>query len=319
MIKSLLPLLIGIIAIGLILPQLFPVSYFYFAAFTVLQYIILSTAWNLLGGYVGYVNFGVGAFFGLGAYTSAILIVSLKANLFLAMVAGGLVAGLLGFGLGYLTIRLRGVYFAIATLALSVIIQMLVVNTPWLGGARGLQVQRPHPIPPFSNYLEFLFAIMLLLAFASAMAVRFIEKSWVGRSFTAIRDCEEAAECMGMPVFRLKLFATTLSGFMMGLAGAPFPYYITYMEPYSVMGLDVTLNSLAMPLVGGRGTWLGPILGAMLMGALHQIVTVTISTEYNLLIAGFLLISFVILAPGGIMGLIRGKRQRAAADGKPIA
>jgi len=309
-IRSSLPALLATIALGIILPQVFKVSYFYFAAFTILQYIILATAWNLLGGYTGYVNFGVGAFFGLGAYASAALILYLKMNLILALIAGGLISAVLGLVLGYLTINLKGVYFAIATLALAVIVQMVVVNTPWLGGARGIQIQRPQPIPPFSHYLEFLFALMLLLAFLSVTAVRLIEKSWIGKCFVAIRDCEEAAECMGMPVFRLKLFATTLSGFMMGAAGALFPYYITYMEPYSLMGLDVSLNSLAMPLVGGTGTWLGPVIGALLMGLLHQIVTVMISSEYNLLIAGIVLICFVTLAPEGIMGLIGNSRKK---------
>ena len=178
---------------------MFKVSYFYFATFTILQYIILATAWNLLGGYTGYVNFGVGAFFGLGAYASAALILYLKMNLILALIAGGLISAILGLALGYLTINLKGVYFAIATLALAVIVQMVIVNTPWLGGVGGFKFSGRIPFPFYSHYLEFLFALMLLLAFLSVTAVRLIEKSWIGKSFVAIRDCEEAAECMGMP------------------------------------------------------------------------------------------------------------------------
>ncbi len=310
---------IGVIALGIVLPHFYKVSYFYFAAYVVLQYIILSTAWNLLGGYTGYVNFGVAAFFGLGAYTGAALILFLKMNLIIAIIAGGVVSGLVGFGLGYLTLRLRGIYFAIATLAVAVVIQMIIVNSQWLGGANGLYIHRPVPIWPFSAYggqdlyLRFLFALMLLIAFFAVMTARFIEKSWVGRCFTAIRDTEEAAECTGVPVFKLKLFATTLSGVMMGVAGAPFPYYITYLEPYSSMMLDVTVNSLAMPLVGGTGTWLGPVIGAILLGGAQQIITVTISSEVNLLIIGFVLIGFVILAPDGIMGIISAIQRRRAS------
>ena len=301
---------IGVIALGIMLPQFYKVAYFYFAAYVVLQFIILSTAWNLLGGYTGYVNFGVGGFYAIGAYTAAALILFLKMNLIVAILAGGFLSGLLGLGLGYLTLRLRGIYFAISTLALAVIIQMIIVNAHWLGGARGLYIHRPEPIPPFSDYLEFLFALMLFIAFLSVMASRFIEKSWIGKSFTAIRDTEEAAECTGVPVFKLKLFATTLSGFMMGVAGAPFPYYITYLEPYSTMDLFLTVNSLAMPLVGGTGTWLGPLIGAVSLGSLQQIITVTVSSEWNLLIVGVVLIGFVILAPGGIMGLIGSIQTR---------
>jgi branched-chain amino acid transport system permease protein len=225
------------------------------------------------------------------------------------MIAGGTLAGLLGFGLGYLTIRLRGIFFAIATLAMAVIIQMVIVNTRFLGGANGLYIFRPDPFPPFSDYLEFLFALMLFVAFLAVMAVRYIEKSWIGKCFVAIRDSEEAAECAGIPTFRLKLFATTLSGFMMGVAGAPFPYYITYLEPYSAMDLLITVNSLAMPLVGGTAHWLGPVIGAIILGSAQQIITVTISSEWNLLIIGIVLIGFVVLAPGGIMGLIQGRRK----------
>jgi len=303
---------IGVIALGILLPQFFKVSYFYFAAYVILQYMILSTAWNLLGGYTGYVNFGVGGFYAVGAYTGAAFILFLKMNIIVAILAGGILSGLLGFGLGYLTIRLRGIFFAIATLALAVIIQMIIVNTHSLGGANGLYIFRPEPIPPFSDYLEFLFALMLFIAFLSVMAARFIEKSWIGRCFTAIRDTEEAAACTGVPVFRLKLFATTLSGFMMGVAGAPFPYYITYLEPYSAMDLLITVNSLAMPLVGGTGTWLGPVIGSLFLGGAQQIITVTVSSEWNLLIVGVVLIGFVILAPGGIMGLIGSLQRRRA-------
>jgi len=298
-----------VIAVGVLMPQFVKMSYFYFAAYVVLQYMILATGWNLLGGYTGYVNFGVGAFFAIGAYTSALLLINFKVNIVIAMIAGGTLAGLLGFGLGYLAIRLRGIFFAIATLALAVIIQMIIVNTNWMGGANGLYIFRPEPFPPFSDYLEFLFALMLFVAFLAVMTVRYIEKSWIGKCFIAIRDTEEAAECTGIPTFRLKLLATTLSGFMMGVAGAPFPYYITYLEPYSAMDLLLTVNSLAMSLVGGTAHWLGPVIGAVILGCTQQIVTVTISSEWNLLIIGVVLIGFVVLAPGGIMGLIQGRRK----------
>ncbi|MFH1240936.1 MAG: branched-chain amino acid ABC transporter permease [Pseudomonadota bacterium] len=299
---------IGVIALGILLPQFVKVSYFYFAGYVVLQFMILSSAWNLLGGYTGYVNFGVGGFYAIGAYTSAAFILFLKMNLIIGIIAGGVLSGLLGLGLGYLTIRVRGIFFAISTLAVAIIIQMIIVNSIWLGGASGLYIFRPEPIPPFSDYLEFLFALMLFLAFLSVMAVRYIEKSWIGKCFIAIRDSEEAAECAGVPTFKLKLFATTLSGFMMGVAGAPFPYYITYLEPYSAMDLMVTVNSLAMPLVGGTAHWLGPVIGSILLGSAQQIITVTISSVWNVLIVGIVLIGFVILAPEGIIGLIQRRR-----------
>ena len=108
---------------------------------------------------------------------------------------------------------------------------------------------------------------------------------------------------MGVPTLRLKLLATTASGFLMGVAGTPFPYYVTLVEPVSVFSLDYAVNSLAMPMIGGTTTWIGPVVGAILLGTAQQVTTVTISSELNLLIVGIVLVAFVMLAPQGIVGL----------------
>ena len=133
---------------------------------------------------------------------------------------------------------------------------------------------------------------------------RVIERSRLGYGFATIRDDELAAEASGVPTLRLKLIATTISGALMGMAGAPFPYYIGYLQPSSAFGLDYAVNSIAMPLIGGTTSWVGPLIGAILLGSLQQIATVTISSAVNLLIVGFLLVGFVIVAPNGIVGLV---------------
>src|SRR5262244_717106 len=283
--------------------------YFYFAAYGILQYIALATAWNILGGYTGYVNFGTGAFFALGAYTAVFLIQSLRAPLPVLILAGGLVAALLGLGIGYLTLRLRGVFFSIATLALSVVLQTVIINWEYVGGSRGLSVIRPSG-PPFGSYVTFLFTVMVGLAVVAVMVARFIERSWIGRGLAALRDNEEAAECMGVPTLRLKLFATTISGFLLGVAGAPFPYYVTFIEPNSAFALDYAVNALAMPMIGGTTSWIGPVIGAALLGTAQQLAIVTISSELNLLIVGVVLVGFVVVAPEGILGLVRRLRTR---------
>jgi branched-chain amino acid transport system permease protein len=224
-------------------------------------------------------------------------------GLAVAILAGGIVAAALGAGLGYLTLRIRGVYFSIATLAVAIVLLNVIVNTPQLGGAKGLYIHRLPPMAPFASYIEVLFATMVAMAVGAVAIARVIEKSRIGRGLAAIRDNEDAAECLGVPVFRLKLFATTVSGFLMGIAGAPYPLYITYLEPHSAMGLDITLNSLAMALVGGTMTWIGPVIGAVFLGTMQQAVTVTVSSEFNLLIVGVLLMVFVIVAPDGVVGL----------------
>jgi branched-chain amino acid transport system permease protein len=298
-----------VIAAGIALAMLRVNPYLYFAGYVILQYVVIATAWNILGGYAGYVNFGTPAFFALGAYTAVFLIQWVRAPLPVLILAGGLVSALLGLGIGYLTLRLRGVFFSIATLALSIVLQTMIINWEYVGGSRGLSVIRPSG-PPFGSYVTFLFTVMVALAVVAVLTARFIERSRVGRGLAALRDNEEAAESMGVPTLRLKLFATTVSGFLLGVAGAPFPYYVTFVEPNSAFALDYAVNALAMPMIGGTTSWLGPVIGAVLLGSAQQLATVTISSELNLFIVGVVLVAFVVLAPEGILGLVRRLRTR---------
>ena len=280
-------------------------EYFFFAGYTVLMFVVLATAWNILGGYAGYVNFGTPAFFGLGAYTAAVLYKATAAPLALQIAAAAAMAGLLGFGAGLLTLRLRGIFFAIATIALTVIMETVFINWRYAGGATGLQLLRPPPTAPFESYIKMLFVVMGVAAVASVAIARYIERSWLGRGLRAIRDSEEAAEASGVPTLRLKLVACTISGALMGVAGAPMPMYLSFIEPPSTFNLNYAIGALASPIIGGTGTWLGPVIGAVLLSSLQQIVTVTISSEINVLLVGVLLVVFIVAAPDGIIGLYR--------------
>jgi branched-chain amino acid transport system permease protein len=280
-------------------------DYAFFAGYVVLQFIVLAQAWNILGGYTGYVNFGSAAFFALGAYTSVFFHKFYGLPIPLLMVLGGIVSGLAGLGMGYLALRLRGAFFAIATLALAVVLQTLVVNWNYVGGARGAYVIRPESVWLVGDYVHYLFLLMLALAVLAITTARTIERSRLGFGFAAIRDDEVAAEAAGVPTLRLKLVATTLSGAFMGMAGAPFPYYIGYVQPAAAFGLDYAVNSIAMPMIGGTTTWIGPLVGAILVTSLQQWATVSISSELGLLVVGLLLVGFVIVAPSGIVGLVQ--------------
>src|SRR6185312_16441658 len=147
----------------------------------------------------------------------------------------------------------------------------------------------------------YLFLMMLALCVLVLLVARIIERSRLGYGFAAIRDDEQAAEASGVPPLRLKLIATTLCGAFMGMAGAPFPYYVTYLDPASGFSLGYAVNSIAMPLIGGTSMWLGPVIGAVLLGTLQQLATVTISSALSLLIVGLMLVGFVIAAPQGII------------------
>src|SRR5436309_5383104 len=281
-------------------------DYVFFAGYTVLQFIVLATAWNILGGYTGYVNFGSAAFFALGAYATVFVHKTYPLPLPLLIVTGGVVSGIVGFGMGYLTLRLRGAFFAIATLALAIVLQTLVVNWDYVGGSRGAYIIRPNEIAFIGPYIQYLFLLMLALAVIALTIARGIERSQLGYGFATIRDDELAAEASGVPTLRLKLIATTMSGALMGMAGAPFPYYIGYLQPSSAFDIAYAVNSIAMPMIGGTTSWVGPLIGAILLGSLQQIATVTISSAVNLLIVGLLLVAFVIIAPNGIVGLVQG-------------
>jgi branched-chain amino acid transport system permease protein len=286
-------------------------EYLFFACYTILQYVVLSVAWNILGGNAGYINFGTAAFFALGAYTTVFTQKAFAAPFWLSFVCAGVISGVAGAGLAYVTVRLRGVYFAIATLALGVVLQTVIVNWDFVGGARGMITIPPDEFLLKGSANKTLFLIMLSLALASAWISRSMQYSRIGRGLAAVRDDEVAAECSGVPTLKLKLIAASLSGMLIGLAGAPYPLFATYVDPASAFSLSLAINSLAMPLIGGTGSWVGPILGAILLAGMQVIATVTISSEVNLLLVGILLIVFVAVAPKGIVGLFAGRKRAA--------
>ena len=311
-----------LLIVGLfVLTQVVGNQFYFFIGFVILQYMVMATAWNILGGYGGYVNFGSAGFLATGAYTAVALINFLDVGLVEQMVAGGIFAGLLGLATGYLTLRLRGVYFAIATLALAIILETVVAHWDYVGGAAGTSIlpkRKPELLGElivdrkagiFANYKEYLFFLMGTVAIISVWVARYIENSKLGRGLNAIKDSEEAAECMGVPTLRLKLIATTISGAMMGVAGAPLASYLTFIDPLSAFNLEYAINAIAMPMIGGMVSWAGPVIGALLLGTAQQVSSLWIQSELNLLIVGVVLVVFVIIAPEGIIGWFRKSRQ----------
>lgn len=301
-----------IILLGLVMLNLVTAEYAYLASYTILQYVVLASAWNILGGYAGYVNFGVAGFFALGVYTSVFNYKTAQLPLPVAILIAGFITGIAGLGMGYLTLRLRGVFFSIATLAFAIVLNTVFNNWSFVGGARGVPVLQPPAPVFFGTYPRYLFGVVLILAVVTVLIARAVEYSWLGRGLAAIRDDEVAAECSGVPALYLKLIAATISGALIGMAGAPYPYFITYVDPASAFNLTIAVNTVAMPVVGGITSWIGPVIGAVLLGALQQIATVTISSALSLMLVGVLLVTFVALAPRGIIGVLKSLRERTA-------
>ncbi len=285
-------------------------EYVFFAGYVVLQFVVLATGWNVMGGYAGYVNFGAGAFLAVGAYTAAALFKAFELPLMVQIVAAIVVSGALGFLVGVLTLRLRGIFFSIATVAIAVVLETTVLNWQYVGGARGMTVLPPETPAGFATYMRWLFLVMAVLAVLAVASARYVEQSWIGRGLRALRDDETAAEALGVPTLRLKTLASTISGALMGMAGAPYALYLSFIEPTSVFSLNNAVAALAMPVIGGTATWVGPLVGALLLGSAQQLVSVTISSELNVLILGLVLIVFVVAAPQGLVGLAQRLRQR---------
>ena len=293
------------LAAALLMTQLIGNQYPFFACYVILQFIVLAVAWSILGGYAGYVNFGTAAFFGVGVYTAVFLIKAVEAPLAVQIAVAAVIGGLMGFALGLLTLRMQGIFFSIATIALTIIIETSVTNWRYVGGAAGIQIQRPLVTAPFDNYVEMLFFVQAILVVMAVAISRYIQNSWMGRGLQALKDDELAAECTGVPTLRLKVMACVISGALMCAAGAPAAMYLQYADPSSAFNLNYSVSVLAMSLIGGTAHWAGPVIGAIVLGVTQQLLTVTISSEVNVLVLGVMLVLFVVGAPEGIIGLIR--------------
>ena len=259
-------------------------QYPFFAGYVILQFIALAVAWSILGGYAGYVNFGTSAFFGVGVYTSVFLVKAFGAPLLVQIATA-------------------------AAIGLTIIIETAITNWRYVGGAAGIQIQRPPVTPPFDNYVQMLFFIQALLVVLAVAVSRYIQNSWIGRGLQALKDDELAAECSGVPTLRLKVLACVISGALLCAVGAPAAMYLQYADPASAFNLNYSVSTLAMSLIGGTAHWSGPVIGAILLSTTQQLLTVTISSEVNVLVLGVMLVLFVVGAPEGIIGLIRKLRR----------
>src|SRR6201984_2240311 len=293
------------LVVALLMTGLIRNEYPFFAGYVILQFIVLAVAWSILGGYAGYVNFGTNAFFGVGVYSSVLLIKAFEAPLGVQILVAAIVGCLLGLCVGLLTLRMRGIFFSIATIALAIIIETTITNWRFVGGAAGIQLQRPPVMAPFDSYVKLLFFVQALLVVVAVATNRTIQNSRIGRGLQALKDDELAAECTGVPTLRLKMLACVVSGALMCAAGAPGAMYLQYADPASAFNLNYSVSVLAMSLIGGTVHWAGPVIGAILLGVTQQLLAVTISSEVNVLVLGIMLVLFVVAAPQGLIGLFR--------------
>jgi len=290
--------------IGLALLAVLPLfglsSYLMHIAIFVIMWTVIGMAWNLLGGYCGQVSFGHAAFFGVGAYTAGMLYSKLGISAWWGIPGSVVVVTLFALLLGYICLRLRGPYFALATLAIGVIMRIVAENLVTVtGGDIGIMLRERTWIDKTRYYY-----VILLLAVAAFVAVKLVIGSKLGYYFVAIREDQDAAESLGIDTTHYKTVALVISAVITGLAGAFYMNYMGYIDPKVVFALhDISIITIMVVMVGGVATFGGPFVGAVIMVLLAEMIRSIpkLGTAHHT-VFGILLIVIIIYLPNGIVG-----------------
>ncbi|PSQ25535.1 hypothetical protein BRD03_13580 [Halobacteriales archaeon QS_9_68_17] len=282
--------------------------------FTGLVFVILGVSWNLLAGYAGQISLGHAAFFGMGAFVSAWLTTPTGADLpesiqlpvLLAVLVGGLVAALISLVVGPIMFRLRGHYFAIGTLALAAIIQLVMQDQrEYTGGATGYFVDSDpveELVPPLTAEAT-VYLVTLAVAVLTVLVTYRIVESPTGLGMKAIHDDEDAASGLGVDPLKYKMYAFVVSSFFAGIAGALYAQYTLYINPGSTLDIVWTIDTLVIVILGGMGTVAGPLLGAGLFLGLDNLLSSVVG-ELSTAVEGALIVLFIVFLPSGVYGLI---------------
>jgi len=287
-----------LLAILAALPLLVPSPNFTRLLFMTFLWTTTSIAWNLLGGFAGQVSFGFAVFYGAGAYTTALLM-NAGVNPLFAFLAAGLTAALVSLIVGLPAFRLRGPYFAIATIGISEAVRVVMTNLSFTGGASGYRILEHRPFRQLEHY----YTALLLAAIAFAISWK-IAHSKFGLGLKAIRQDEDAAADLGVNPYTYKLAAHALAAALTGMAGGVFARYAAFIHPSGVFGFHTSVHILLMPVIGGIGTVWGPVLGGFVFGIVEEEIVASFP-EIHLLLYGLLLIVIILFEPGGILGGLR--------------
>jgi branched-chain amino acid transport system permease protein len=265
----------------------------------------LALAWNIIGGYAGYISFGHAAFFGLGAYTTALLMQPERHwNFFLTLPVAAAVAALVAAVVGWPTLKLRGAYFAIATWALAEAVAQLVNVADFTGGSYGLTL----PVQPSTSYFFYVMLIAAIVAYAVGYLL--LERSRFGYKVKAVRDNEAAAESVGINTTLVKIEAFVISAMIPAVFGGINAYWITFINPPSVLSTEITDQMVVMVLVGGLGHAWGPALGAAALYIVNrQFLAAFGDTTSYIAMVGALVAIVVLFLPDGLVSLRRATRR----------
>jgi branched-chain amino acid transport system permease protein len=316
----------GLLAFFILVAPLVFGAYVITIANLVLIAIVGALGLNILVGYTGLISIGHGAFMSVGAYTAANLITRIGAPFWVAVPAGGLMAALIGAIVGIPSLRIKGIYLAIATLAAQFIIEWTINHVTWISGGIEASIQVPPP-SVFGVKLESqrqLYFFLLFFAVLAIVATMNLVRGRIGRAFIAVRDQDIAAEIIGINTFRYKLLAFAISSFYAGVTGVLYTYYLGIAN-YEQFQIDVSIDYLAMIIIGGLGSVLGSVFGAVFITVLpiatrlfltnfggvffSQATIANIVSDLRLVLFGALIILFLIVEPEGLNRLWRNIRN----------
>jgi branched-chain amino acid transport system permease protein len=273
----------------------------------VLLWIGMAGCWNLMSGYTGYIDFGPVVYFGLGSYTTAIMMTKYGALFFPSVILAGVVAALMALPIGISTLRLKGAYFAIATFAFAETMKQVSLEFDRTFGVTFFEGSHGITLPLSGHSNEFFFYCVLVVTFVIVLLHYSIEHSKFGYGLKAIHEAEPAAEIAGVNTTGLKLRAYVTSAFFLGLLGGIEAYWITYITPTDVFNVHKTVQMVIMTLLGGMGTFLGPIVGASFLTLLSEYLGATFVEDYMILV-GAIIIVIILIMPNGIVGTIKERR-----------
>jgi len=282
----------------------------------IFMYALLGEAWNILGGYAGQISLGHAVFFGLGAYTSTMLLMKLGLTPWLGMIAGMFVAMIVSIIIGYPCFRLAGHYFVIATIALGEIVAIVFLNWKFVGGAIGLFLPLlDESLLNFefhSSKAPYYYIILAMLA-VTIFIVYKIERSRLGLYFRAIKNDPDAAKSLGIDLTKYKLIAMIISAALTAMAGTFYAQYVLFIDPHTVLPLMLSVQMCLIPVLGGTGTIAGPLIGSAILIPMAEYTRVQLAGKVSglhLLIYGFLIMVIAVFQPAGLMGLVERYRKR---------
>ena len=306
--KKTLPLIY--ILIGL-LPLAIKDINFHHVMVIFLMFATVGEAWNIITGFAGQTSFGHAAFFGIGAYTSSVLFWKFHINPWVGMLLGAVLATVVAAVVSYPAFRLKGHYFAIATLAVAEIIQQLVVSWDYVEGATGISI--PVVAEGFVN-LQFhksklpYFLIVYLLFGLTLLIAYLIENSKLGYYLKAIRESSDAAEAMGIDPALYKLIAMMISAIVTAVVGSLYAQYILYIDPFMVFSMSISMKIVLLTVLGGLGTIIGPVIGAAILIPLSEYTRILFGGTgkgIDLIVFGLLVVLVACFQPHGIVGILR--------------